>query len=257
MPDTTDKLSPSDAAKLAASRAAVALVEDGMKLGLGTGSTAVIMVRELARRAKDEGLSLRCAATSQATADLATSLGLRVEPLDAIGWLDLTIDGADEVDPDLNLIKGGGGAHLREKIVARASNRMVVIADPGKVVDTLGVFHLPVEVIPFGWQITERLIREALEAQDLGQRPILQRQRDGAPYLTDEGNYILDLALEAIPHPARLARSLADIPGVVEHGLFLGICDLAIIGQSDGNVTQLFAEEAGEDPDALFGEGED
>lgn len=257
MPDMTEKLSPSDAAKLAAARAAVAMVEDGMKLGLGTGSTAVIMVRELARRVKDEGLALRCAATSKATADLASSLGLKVETLDDIGWLDLTIDGADEVDPDLNLIKGGGGAHLREKIVARASDRMIVIADPGKVVDTLGAYHLPVEVIPFGWQVTERLIREALEAQDLGQRPILQRQRDGAPYLTDEGNYILDLALEAIADPARLARSLADIPGVVEHGLFLNICDLAIIGQPDGNVTLLRSELAGEDPGDLFGEGED
>ncbi|WP_299904116.1 ribose-5-phosphate isomerase RpiA [uncultured Paracoccus sp.] len=253
MTEPTD-LSPSDAAKLAASRAAIALVEDGMKLGLGTGSTAVIMVRELAERAKAEGLTLRCAATSQATADLASSLGLTVEPLDQIGWLDLTIDGADEVDPDLNLIKGGGGAHLREKIVARASDRMVVIADPGKVVETLGAFHLPVEVIAFGWQITERLIREMLEAQGLGQRPILLRKRDGQPFLTDEGNLILDLSLEAIPDPARLARGFADIPGVVEHGLFLGICDLAIIGKPDGSVVELTRDDLSDEVDPLFAE---
>ncbi|AUH34308.1 ribose-5-phosphate isomerase RpiA [Paracoccus tegillarcae] len=257
MPDQTN-LSPADAAKLAASRAAIALVKDGMKLGLGTGSTAVIMVRELAARVKAEGLNLRCAATSQGTADLATSLGLTVESLDQIGWLDLTIDGADEVDPDLNLIKGGGGAHLREKIVARASDRMVVIADPAKVVETLGAFHLPVEVIPFGEQVTERLIRETLQAQDLGKRPILMRKRDDQPYVTDEGNHIFDLSLEAIPDPVHLARSLAAIPGVVEHGLFLGICDLAIIGQPDGNVIELRGEEADDvSDDLLFGEGED
>lgn len=150
-----------DPAKLAASRAAVALVQDGMKLGLGTGSTASIMVEVLAERARTEGLSLRCAATSKATAELAARLGLRVESLDDIGWLDLTIDGADEVDPDLSLIKGGGGAHLREKIVARASDRMVVIADPGKVVDRLGAFHLPVEVVPFGFDATRVLIQRA------------------------------------------------------------------------------------------------
>ncbi|MFV0303399.1 MAG: ribose-5-phosphate isomerase RpiA [Paracoccus sp. (in: a-proteobacteria)] len=253
MPDPTE-LSPAEAAKLAASRAAVALVGDGMKLGLGTGSTASVMVRELAARVRAEGLNLRCAATSRATADLAASLGLKVEPLDQIGWLDLTIDGADEVDPDLNLIKGGGGAHLREKIVARASDRMVVIADPAKVVEMLGAFHLPVEVISFGWQITERLIREVLQAQDLGHRPILQRQRDGRPFITDEGNLILDLSLEAIPDPARLARGLADLPGVVEHGLFLGICDLAIIGKPDGSVIELTRADATEGADPLFDE---
>lgn len=140
MPDT-------DPAKLAASRKAIELVRDGMRLGLGSGSTARIMVRELAARVQKEGLSLRCAATSKATAELAGSLGLRVESLDDLGWLDLTIDGADEVDPDLNLIKGGGAAHLREKIVAMAGDQMVVIADPGKVVAQLGKFPLPVEVL--------------------------------------------------------------------------------------------------------------
>ncbi|SIS84293.1 ribose-5-phosphate isomerase RpiA [Paracoccus saliphilus] len=228
-----------DPAKLAASRAAVELVRDGMRLGLGTGSTASVMVRELAAKVQAEGLALRCAATSQATADLAESLGLRIEGLDQIGWLDLTIDGADEVDPDLNLIKGGGAAHLREKVVAMASDRMVVIADPGKVVEQLGAFDLPVEVLAFGFETTRELIRRALEDLELAGRPIRHRLRDGEPVVTDEGNYILDLALEAIPDAPALARALSAIPGVVEHGLFLNICHLAIIGRADGSVVEL------------------
>ncbi|MDO5612106.1 MAG: ribose-5-phosphate isomerase RpiA [Paracoccus sp. (in: a-proteobacteria)] len=243
-------LSPSDAAKLAAARAAIALVQDGMAVGLGTGSTASVMVRELATRVQAEGLTLRCAATSQATADLATSLGLAVEALDDIGHLDLTIDGADELDPDLNLIKGGGGAHLREKIVAASSDRMVVIADPAKVVEQLGAFHLPVEVIRFGWETTRERIKTTLDAMELDGRPILLRMRDGAPFLTDEGNHILDLSLEAIPDAVALNRALNAIPGVVENGLFIGLCDLALIGQPDGGVVELAAfreDETGED----------
>ncbi|MBM3603420.1 MAG: ribose-5-phosphate isomerase RpiA [Alphaproteobacteria bacterium] len=244
-----------DPAKLAAARAAVALVEDGMKLGLGTGSTASIMVRELAGRVAREGLKLRFAATSQATADLAESLGLRVETLDEIGWLDMTIDGADEVDPHLHLIKGGGGAHLREKVVAAASERMVVIADPAKVVETLGAFPLPVEVLSFGFETTRRLIRKLLDTLELGERDVLQRLKGSDPWVTDEGNLILDLHLEVIPDPAALARGLSCIPGVVEHGLFLGMCDLAIIGREDGSVVEL-ARDADIDADMLAHEGE-
>lgn len=232
-----------DLSKDAAARAAVALVQPDMKLGLGTGSTAAIFVRRLAERVQAEGFALRCAATSKATAELATSLGLQVEELDDLGWLDLTIDGADEVDPDLNLIKGGGAAHLREKIVATASDRMVVIADGGKVVDQLGAFHLPVEVIAFGWQATEILIRRALDALGLTHRPILLRHRGDAPLRTDEGNYILDLALDAIPDAEALAQRLSAIAGVVEHGLFLNICQLAIIGRPDGTVVELRRED--------------
>ncbi len=239
-------LSPADTAKNAAAVAAVALVQDGMRLGLGTGSTAAFMVRRLAERVQAEGLRLRCAATSQATADLAESLGIRIEALDEIGWLDLTLDGADEVDPDLNLIKGGGAALLREKIVACASDRMVVIADGGKIVETLGAFLLPVEVIPFGWQTTRQLVLRVLEELGLGDRAVVRRMRDGAPVLTDEGNFILDLALEAIPDPAALSVALNALPGVVENGLFLGICDLAIVGQPDGSVIELTAEEIAE-----------
>ena len=240
------ELSPTDTAKNAAAIAAVALVQDGMRLGLGTGSTAVFMVRRLAERVQAEGLQMRYAATSQATADLAESLGLKIEALDDIGWLDMTLDGADEVDPDLNLIKGGGAALLREKIVACASDRMVVMADGGKVVETLGAFLLPVEVIPFGWQTTRQLVLRVLADLDLADRAVVRRMRDGAPVLTDEGNYILDLALEAIPDPAALSLALNALPGVVENGLFLGICDLAIIGKPDGSVVELMAKEIAE-----------
>lgn len=233
-----------DPAKEAASIAAVRLVQSGMKLGLGTGSTADVFVRLLAERVAREGMSLRCAATSKATAALAQSLGLQVESLDELGWLDLTIDGADELDPQLRLIKGGGGAHLREKIVARASDRMVVIADGSKTVAQLGAFHLPVEVIPFGWETTEKLIRRGLEQLGLGDRAISRRMRDGQPFVSDEGNFILDLDLKQIPDAEALALMLSDLPGVVEHGLFLGICDMAIVGQADGSSTEVRAEGA-------------
>ena len=244
-----------DPAKLAAARAAVALVRNGMKLGLGTGSTASVMVRELAARARAEGLSLRCAATSKATCELAESLGLAIESLDEIGWLDMTNDGADEVDPDLHLIKGGGGAHLREKIVAAASKRMVVIADPTKVVEQLGAFPLPVEVLRFGFETTRTLIRRALDDLDLGDREVLHRLKGSEPWVTDEGNWILDLHLKCIPDPVALARALAAIPGVVEHGLFLGMCSLAIIGKPDGTVVRL-DRNADIDADMLAGEGD-
>lgn len=247
-------VSQADPAKLAAARAAVALVEDGMRLGLGTGSTASVMVRVLAARVAAEGLRLRCAATSKATAELAESLGLRIETLDQIGWLDLTIDGADEVDGLLHLIKGGGAAHLREKVVAAASDRMVVIADPGKVVETLGAFPLPVEVLEFGFETTRKLIRRALEELDLGGREVLQRLRGSDAVVTDEGNLILDLRLGEIPDPVALARALSAIPGVVEHGLFLGMCELAIIGREDGSVVEL-ARDGDIDADMLAGEG--
>lgn len=237
-------LKPADLAKDAAARAAVTLVRPGMKLGLGTGSTASVFVRRLAERVAAEGLELRCASTSKATADLAVSLGLKIETLDELGWLDLTIDGADEVDPDLNLIKGGGGAHLREKIVATASDRMVVIADKMKVVEHLGQFHLPVEVVPFGKEATKTLVMRALDGHGLADRPVKWRESaDGGPFLTDEGNVILDLYLGRIADPETLAGDLSAIAGVVEHGLFLNICRLAIIGGEDGSVVELKRED--------------
>ncbi|WP_299360102.1 ribose-5-phosphate isomerase RpiA [uncultured Paracoccus sp.] len=235
-------LSPADRAKDAAAVAAVALVESGMRLGLGSGSTAAQMVRRLAERVQGGGLQLRCAATSRATAELATQLGLVIEDLDEIGWLDLTLDGADEIDPDLNLIKGGGGALLREKITAAASDRLVVIADPTKVVEQLGAYHLPVEVVPFGLETTRVHIHKLLDQMDLTHRPMLLRNRDGKLFHTDEGNVILDLSLEVICEPERLGAGLTAIPGVVEHGLFLDMCELALIGSPDGSVMELTRE---------------
>src|SRR5690606_8634021 len=157
-------LTPIDRAKFVAARRAVDLVEDGMKLGLGTASTAAWLVRCLAERVREEGRRVCCVATATRTAALARDLGLVVVGLDQVGWLDLTVDGADEFDADLNLIKGGGGAHLMEKIVATASDRMVVITDATKEVRTLGAFPLPVEVVPFGWQASRLLIEELLGA---------------------------------------------------------------------------------------------
>ncbi|MHA6344750.1 ribose-5-phosphate isomerase RpiA [Roseivivax sp. CAU 1761] len=227
-------LSPIDKAKFVAARRASELVETGMRVGLGTGSTAAWLVRCLADRMRREGLKIRCVPTSTRTADLARKLGLEVIDLDTAGWLDLTIDGADEIDPELNLIKGGGGALLQEKIVATASDRMVVIADAGKEVECLGRFPLPVEVVPFGWRTTQALIEETLVSMDVQGREIRLREADGQPYVTDEGNRILDLHLERIGNPRQLALMLNQMPGVVENGLFVDICDNVIIGHADG-----------------------
>jgi ribose 5-phosphate isomerase A len=233
----TDNLSPADTAKLAAAERAVSFVQDGMRLGLGTGSTAAWMVRCLGRRVRDEGLQIVGVPTSEHTAVLARAEGIEIVTLEEAGWLDLTIDGADEFDGDLNLIKGGGGALLREKIVASASDRMIVIADAGKHVAQLGDFPLPVEVIRFGWQSTRDQIAELLEEFDVARREITLRLRDDVPFVTDEGNYILDLELGQIADPRHLALLLNQIPGTVENGLFIDLCDLAIVGHVDGNVT--------------------
>ena len=233
----TAELSPIDKAKYAAARRSVDFVEDGMKLGLGTGSTAAWMVRCLAERIRNEGLKVTGVATSRRTADLARGLGVPVVALDEVKWLDLTIDGADEFDPNLNLIKGGGAALLQEKIVATASDRMIVIADAAKEVTQLGAFPLPVEVIQFGWQTTKALIEETLYSLDVLNREVTLRQAEGQPLLTDEGNYILDLNLRRIGNPRQLALVLNQIPGVVENGLFIDICDIVVIGNGDGRVT--------------------
>lgn len=229
-------LSEAELAKFAAARYSVDFVEDGMKLGLGTGSTAVWMVRCLAARVRNEGLALRCVPTSDRTAAQAGDLGLEVIGLDDAGWLDLTIDGADEIDPAMNLIKGGGGAHLREKIVAAASDRMVVIADPSKSVGQLGSFALPIEIVGFGHEASITLILRALEELGIASRDVRIRMAGDAPFRTDEGNLIADARLGAIPRPDALAAALNDIPGVVETGLFLGLCDQVVIGHCDGRV---------------------
>ena len=230
------ELSPIDKAKFVAAKRSVDFVEDGMRVGLGTGSTAAWMVRCLGELVREEGLRIRGVPTSTRTAELARSVGIEVISLDEAKWLDLTIDGADEFDGDLNLIKGGGGALLQEKIVATASDQMIVIADIGKEVERLGAFPLPVEVIPFGWQTTRALIEELLVGMDVLGRDASLRMNDDHPFITDEGNYILDLHLRRIDNPHQLALALNQMPGVVENGLFMDICDIVILGHGNGRV---------------------
>lgn len=230
------ELSPIDKAKFAAARRAVDFIEDGMRVGLGTGSTAAWMVRCLGERVRDEGLKITGVPTSTRTADLARQMGINVVSLEEAKWLDLTIDGADEFDPQLNLIKGGGGALLQEKIVATASDQMIVITDAAKEVAQLGAFPLPVEVVPFGWQTTRALIEEMLVSMDVLGRNTSLRLNGSQPFVTDEGNYIVDCHLNRIGNPRQLSLVLNQIPGVVENGLFIDICDMVIIGGSDGKV---------------------
>ena len=229
-------LSPIDTAKFVAAKRSVDFIEDRMRVGLGTGSTAAWMVRALGERVREEGLSIVGVPTSRRTAELAAQVGIQVVSLDEARWLDITIDGTDEFDSDLNLIKGGGGAHLQEKIVATASDTMVVIADPSKRVEHLGAFPLPVEVIPFGWQTTKALLEEALDATDVLGTTGTLRMNGAAPFVTDEGNHIIDLHLQRIGDARKLSLVLNQIPGVVENGLFIDICDRVVIGHPDGRV---------------------
>ncbi|WP_114964636.1 ribose-5-phosphate isomerase RpiA [Alkalilacustris brevis] len=230
------QLSPIDKAKYAAARRAIDFVENGMRVGLGTGSTAAWMVRCLGTRVREGGLKITAVATSTRTAELARQVGIDVVELDEAGWLDLTIDGADEFDPELALIKGGGGALLQEKIVATASDRMIVITDIAKEVSVLGRFPLPVEVIPFGWKATRALIEETLAGLDVLGHEVTLRMDGDAPFRTDEGNLILDLALMRIGNPRQVSLVLNQIPGIVENGLFIDICDMVVIGNGDGRV---------------------
>lgn len=232
----TGELSPIDKAKFVAAKRAAAFVEDGMRVGLGTGSTAAWLVRCLGERVREEGLFFKGVPTSTRTAELAREVGIEVISLEEARWLDLTIDGADEFDGELNLIKGGGGALLQEKIVATASDQMIVIADAAKEVETLGAFPLPVEVIPFGWTASQALLEEALVSMDVMGRDSTLRMNGEKPYFTDEGNYILDLHLTRIGNPRQMAMILNQIPGIVENGLFIDICDQVVIGYGDGRV---------------------
>jgi ribose 5-phosphate isomerase A len=222
-----------DAWKLMVAERALAFVEPGMRLGLGTGSTAAKFVECLGRRVK-EGLNVVCVPTSEATRMQAQAAGIKLATLDEVPLLDLTIDGADEFDSELRLIKGGGGALLREKIVATASERMIVIADASKRVETLGAFSLPIEVVRFGYVATRNMI-EMLSA-DAGCRGeiVLRQGFDRQPFVTDGGNYIFDCAFGRIDDPEALDEALKFIPGVVENGLFLGIADAAVVAGPDG-----------------------
>lgn len=219
--------------KRAAAEAALEYVKPGMRLGLGTGSTAEHFVRALGPRVKS-GLKLTAVATSERTAALARELGIAVVDLDTVRHLDLTVDGADEIGPSLTLIKGGGGALLREKIVASASDRMIVIADAAKVVDTLGRFPLPVEVVPFAHGVTMERIAEAAARCGCSQNLMRLRGGEAHPFKTDSGNYIADCSADSIPDPERLARMIEGIPGVVDHGLFLSLASMALVGTADG-----------------------
>lgn len=219
--------------KLAAARRACDLVEDGMRLGLGTGSTAALFVAALGERVA-AGLDVVGVPTSEATRRQADALGIRLATLEEEPELDLTVDGADEIDPALNLIKGGGGALLREKIVACASRRMLVIADGSKEVGTLGRFPLPVEVVPFGLETTRRRIAALLRETGFAAEPTLRRRPDGRPFETDGGHLILDMVLGAIPDAPALAHALSGLVGVVEHGLFIGLASAALIGTESG-----------------------
>jgi ribose 5-phosphate isomerase A len=222
--------------KLAAERAADD-VTSGMRLGIGTGSTAEFFVHALARRVQD-GLDVIGVPTSERTRELASSLGIRLTTLDELPELDLTVDGADELDPHLSLIKGGGGALLREKIVASASASMIVIADGSKEVATLGRFPLPIEVVPFGLEATRRAILKVFKDLGLPQNLAL-RGGSAEPFVTDGGHFILDAQLESIPEVRTLGDRLVAIPGVVEHGLFIEIATKAYVAGTDGVKTVL------------------
>src|SRR5713101_5215909 len=222
-----------DAQKRAAAARAVEFVRPGMRLGLGSGSTAKHFVELLAERVR-AGLDIIGVPTSEATRSDAERLGVPLTSLDETPELDLTVDGADEIAPDLSLIKGGGGALLREKIVASASARMIVIADETKWVSALGRFPLPIEVVPFGLAATRRSIEAAAAAAGCAGPLQLRRAKDGHAFVTDGGHWILDAAFERIPDPKSLAERLDGIAGVVEHGLFIGLAGAAIIAGSSG-----------------------
>lgn len=213
--------------KIAAEKA-VEAIRDGMKVGLGTGSTAYWAILKIGERVRD-GLKIEAVATSRASEQLAEESGITLVPFESLDRLDLTIDGADEVDENLHLVKGGGGALLREKIVAAQSDKLIIVADESKAVQTLGAFPLPVEVVPFAHEWTKR----ALEATGA---TVSWRRADGELYITDNGNYIADCSYGQIKEPGSLAAILNAIPGVVDNGLFVGMADQVIIAAADGQL---------------------
>jgi ribose 5-phosphate isomerase A len=227
---TKNDLETGDLEKEAAARASLRFVRDGNIVGLGTGSTAAYAVRFLGERVR-AGLKIRGIPTSVHTKELAASLGIPLTTLDEFQQIDVTIDGADEFDPQLHLIKGGGGALLREKIIASASRQLVIIADSSKQVAVLGKFPLPVEVIPFA----QPLVAKRIAA--LGATVKLRQDAKGNPFATDEGHHILDCSFGQIPDPPALARTLSDMPGIVEHGLFIDLATVVLMAKG-GNVTE-------------------
>ena len=208
---------------------AAEFIEDGMRVGLGTGTTAYWLVERLAERVRAEGLRLRCVPTSRRTEEQARGLGIPLTTLGEVGELDIAIDGADEIGPQLALIKGGGGALLREKLVAGAARRFVVIADRGKRVAVLGRFPLPVEVVQFGWELTARRVSAVVSVE-----PLLRRNTDGGPFVTDNGNFILDCRCGEIQNPGQVERELKSLTGVVESGLFVRLAHAAVLADEEG-----------------------
>ncbi|MGB6800386.1 MAG: ribose-5-phosphate isomerase RpiA, partial [Xanthobacteraceae bacterium] len=222
-----------DAQKRAAAARAVDFVRPGMRLGLGTGSTAAHFVDLLAERVKAD-LNVVGVPTSEATRAQAERLGIKLTTLDETPELDLTVDGADEIAPDLSLIKGGGGALLREKIVASSSAKMLVIANHSKLVPVLGRFPLPIEIVPFGALATRRAVEAATAALGCPGPAVLRLGKDGHPLVTDGGHWLLDARLQRIANPQELAERLSAIPGVMEHGLFIGLASTAIVAGPEG-----------------------
>lgn len=228
-------MSDSDLAKFNAAQAALAYIKDGMVVGLGTGSTSAHFVRLLGDKVR-QGLRVKGVPTSEATRNLAEQVGVPLIEISQVTSIDVDVDGADEIDPQFRLVKGGGGALLREKIVAAASKRMVVIADDTKWVETLGAFPLPVEVTRFGFALTAQRIKEALQAAGCEGVDVALRVAGKAnePVITDGGNYIIDAHAKRIPDATALAALLQQIAGVVEHGLFIGLAHVVILGKAKG-----------------------
>jgi ribose 5-phosphate isomerase A len=209
-------------------------IEDGMIIGLGTGSTAYYAVKKVGELVRD-GLKIKAVPTSKETAELAAAEGINLVELADVEGLDLTIDGADEVDPDFNLIKGGGGALLREKIVASATDKLVIVVDESKLVEHLGAFPLPVEVTPFSWQYTQRMIEKFSCSSEI-------RRKDGEIFVTDNGNYILDCDFGQIEDPLKISVELNKLPGVVENGIFAEMAEIIVVGYNDGHIEVLDKE---------------
>ncbi len=223
------KMTDPNVAKRAAARAAADLVADGMRLGLGSGSTFLLVLERLAERMRTESFKVAGVPTSGGTAAAAQKLGIPLLSLVEVERLDLAIDGADEVDPQKNMIKGGGAAHVREKIVAAAAKELLVVVDDQKLVDVLGrKFALPVEVLQFGWKQTERAIAAT------GGKPALRRTAANEPVVTDNGNYVIDCKYEGIEDPTWLHDHLNALPGVVDNGLFVGMTGRIVVGDAQG-----------------------
>jgi ribose 5-phosphate isomerase A len=206
-------------------------IEDGMIIGLGTGSTAYYAIKKVGEMVR-KGLKVKAVPTSKETAELAAEEGIELIELADVESLDLTIDGADEVDPDFNLIKGGGGALLREKIVASATDKLIIVVDESKMVEHLGAFPLPVEVTPFSWQYTQKMIEKFSCSSEI-------RKEDGEIFVTDNGNYILDCDFGKIEDPVKVTVELNKLPGVVENGIFAEMAEIVVVGYNDGHIEVL------------------